>query len=70
MEYVVVKVEMVGGVSTVTGYWDGSIFQTNIDLSDVQGTVEDARFLQASVQTQDTSFDVQYRQAEVTVVLV
>ncbi|MBD2571069.1 hypothetical protein [Anabaena lutea] len=66
MEYVIVKVE----AGAVTGYWDGSVFQANIDLSDVQGTVEDARFLQGSVQTQDLSFDVEYREANVTIVLV
>ncbi|MBD2570447.1 hypothetical protein [Anabaena lutea] len=66
MEYVVVKVE----ANVVTGYWDGSVFQANIDLSDVQGTIEDARFLQGSVQTQDLTFDVQYREANVTIVLV
>ena len=66
MEYVIVKVES----GAITGYWDGAAFQGNIDLSDVQGTIQDARFLQGSIQTQDLNFDVEYRAADVSVVLV
>jgi hypothetical protein len=73
MEYIIVKVEpntATPPVPVITGYWDGTQFQSNIDVSDVQDSLPNARFLQASVQTQDTSFDVQYRRADVTVVLI
>lgn len=66
MEYAVVKIE--GG--NITGYWNGSIFQPDINLSAVQVNIQDARLLQGQVQIQDPSFDVEYREVDVSIVLV
>jgi hypothetical protein len=55
---------------TIDGYWNGSIFQPDIAASDVVQSVEDARLLQGSVQTQDLSFDVVRREVTVGITLV
>ncbi|WP_200321610.1 hypothetical protein [Sphaerospermopsis aphanizomenoides] len=65
--YIVVALDDTG---TISGYWDGTIFQSEIDNSDTYDTITDARFAQGSIQTQDTSFDVQYREATVNIALV
>lgn len=69
MQYIVVALDPVDGV-TITGYWNGSIFQPDINLSDVMSDLPNARFIQGSVQSQSTGFDVEYREATVTVALV
>lgn len=68
MEYVIVQMNPDG--VTIDGYWEGASFTANIDTSEVYTSIEDARQAQGSIQVQDTSFDVRYRQANVTIALV
>ncbi|HLO88908.1 MAG TPA: hypothetical protein VK203_28425 [Nostocaceae cyanobacterium] len=50
--------------NTVNQYWDGTIFQDEIDAADFITTVDAARFAQGSIQAQNVNFDVVYRKAK------
>lgn len=65
--FVVVKVDE---NNAPTEYWDGTSFQAEVDLSDFVATKPEARFLQGSLQAQDTSVDIVIRAAQTDIALV
>lgn len=65
--FIVVKVDE---NNVPTEFWNGTAFEAEIDVADFVATKPEARFLQGSLQAQDTSVDIVFKAAETNVTLV